>query len=374
MEKELINLCKSFDIQGEFDSIEVISNGHINSTFLVRFKANGETKEYILQKINKHVFKKPEEVMQNIFAVTNHIVTKLKNSAKPYDRKTLIFKPTQSGNLFQIDEYGDYWRISEFIKNSITFNETNDLTVLEETGKAFGEFQQTLTDFPVSQLNIIIPHFHNTINRYEIFKDTLFRDPVSRSSFALSEIQDYLSLEEVATQMYQMQKRGELDLKVTHNDTKCNNVLFDKNTHKHLCVIDLDTVMPGLLGFDFGDAIRFAANSAAEDETDLSKVNIDLNKFKSFTNGFLSAIGSNITENELKTLSLGAITMTIECGLRFLTDFIDGDNYFKIDHPNHNLDRARCQLKLAKEMIAHLPELNAIVEECYNSSQKNFNQ
>lgn len=372
MEQELIDLCNSFNIQGDFDSIDVLSNGHINSTFLVRFKTDDEVKEYILQKINKYVFKNPEEVMQNIFAVTNHIINKKSQSGKDSDRKTLIFKPTQDGQLFQIDAYGDYWRVSEFVKNSTTFNETNDLTVLEETGKAFGEFQQALSDFPVSNLNIIIPHFHNTVNRYEIFKDTLEKDPLGRSSLALSEIQDYLELEEVATQMYQMQKRGELSLKVTHNDTKCNNVLFDKNTHKHLCVIDLDTVMPGLLGFDFGDAIRFAANTAAEDETDLSKVKIDLNKFKSFTQGFLFAIGSSITENELKTLSLGAITMTIECGLRFLTDYIDGDNYFKINHQHHNLDRARCQLKLAKEMIAHLPELNAIVEECYNSSQKNL--
>ena len=370
MEKELIELCKQFNIQGEFDSIEVVSNGHINSTFLIRFLEDGKIKEYILQKINKYVFKNPDEVMQNIFAVTNHIVKKLKDSGKSVDRKALIFKPTQDGNLYKTDDYGDYWRLSEFIPNSVTFNQTNNLTILEETGKAFGEFQRSLTDFSATDLNITIPHFHNTINRYDIFKETLLNDPLDRSVLASDEIQDYLSLEEYATRMYRLQKLGELKLKVTHNDTKCNNVLFDKNSHKHLCVIDLDTVMPGLLGFDYGDAIRFAANTANEDETDLLKVTIDLKKFEAFTKGFLSAIGSSITEKEKETLALGAITMTIECGLRFLTDFIDGDKYFKTDYENHNLDRARCQLKLAKEMLNHLAEMNKIVDECYHCSQK----
>ena len=369
MDKTLLNLCENFNVNGTFDSIKVLSSGHINSTFLVRFNDGGEIKEYILQKINKYVFKNPEQVMENIFNVTEHISKKLKNSGKPNARKVLNFHKTQDGKHFQIDEYGDYWRLYEYVNNSITYNETNNLKVLEETGKAFGEFQQYLTDFPIKDLHIIIPHFHNTVNRYDIFKDTLMHDPVGRSEFASDEIQDFLSLEEIATRMYRMQKRGELPLKVTHNDTKCNNVLFDKDSHNHLCVIDLDTVMPGLLGFDYGDAIRFAANTSKEDETDLSKVTIDLNKFKAFTKGFLEKVGKNLTESEKDTLALGAVTMTLECGVRFLSDYLDGDHYFKTNYPQHNLDRARCQLKLAKEMLNHMPEMTSIVEECFRHMQ-----
>ncbi len=365
MEKELIELCKAFKIDGEFDSIEVINNGHINSTFLVRFNQNGKVKEYVLQKINKYVFKRPEEVMENISGVTKYINEKLKRENKSADRKTLNFKDSENGKPFVVDGYGDYWRVCEFIGNSKTFNETSDLSVIEETGKAFGEFQGLLADFPAEKLNITIPHFHNTPNRYNIFKDAIARNPVSRAESVMEDIESYLALEQTVSQMYGMQKQGELKLKVTHNDTKCNNVLFDKDTKKFLCVIDLDTVMPGLLGFDFGDAIRFIANTGKEDEVDLSKVEVDESKFKAFASGFLNEIGDRISENERKTLVLGSITMTAECGLRFLTDYIDGDNYFKIDYPEHNLVRARCQLKLAKSMLEKQKKLEGVVDSIY---------
>ena len=370
MEKELVELCKAFNIDGEFDSIEIINNGHINSTFLVRFLSDGKIKEYVLQKINQHVFKQPENVMENILGVTSHIMNKLESEGKSIDRKTLSFKLAQDGNPFLVDDYGDYWRVCDFIGHSITFNETKDLSVIEETGKAFGEFQGLLADFPAEQLNITIPHFHNTQNRYDIFKQTLAQNPAGRAEFVLSEIEQYLSLEPVATQMYGMQQNGDLKLKVTHNDTKCNNVLFDSITRKFLCVIDLDTVMPGLLGFDFGDAIRFIANTSAEDETNLSKVEVDIAKFRAFASGFLNEVGDRISEEERSTLVLGAITMTAECGLRFLTDYIDGDNYFKTEYPEHNLDRARCQLKLAQSMLEKRKELEDIVIELSDSKQK----
>ena len=370
MEKALLDLCQNFNISGEFDSIEIVSNGHINSTFLIRFNENGKIKEYILQKLNGHVFKNQGDVMENISAVTEHIINKLESQNKSADRKTLIFKKTDDGTNYKIDEYGDFWRISEFVENSITFNETNNLKILTETGKAFGEFQNYLSDFPAEKLNIILPEFHNTQNRYDIFKKTLKEDPQKRAWRVVLDINDYLMLEGLATQMQRMLESGKLNLKVTHNDTKCNNVLFDKDTFDHLCVIDLDTVMPGLLGFDFGDAIRFAANSASEDETDLSKVTLDLNKYKAFTEGFLSSIGDSITEEEKNTLALGAITMTVECGLRFLTDYIDGDNYFKTEYPTHNLDRARCQLALAKDMIKKYENMKQIVDEYFYISQK----
>ncbi|MBR3885005.1 MAG: phosphotransferase [Clostridia bacterium] len=369
MEKELIELCKAFNIEGEFDSIEVINNGHINSTFLVRFIENGKIKEYVLQKINKYVFKQPENVMENITEVTSYINQKLKNENKSTDRKTLNFKFAKDGNPFVVDEFGDYWRVCDFIGHSITFNETKDLKIIEETGKAFGEFQGLLADFPAEKLNITIPHFHNTPNRYNIFRNTLEKNPLGRAEFVQDEINSYLEIEDIVSKMYAMQKSGDLKLKVTHNDTKCNNVLFDRDSKKFLCVIDLDTVMPGLLGFDFGDAIRFIANTAAEDEADLSKVELDIEKYKAFASGFLNEIGDRISTQEMKTLALGAITMTAECGLRFLTDYIDGDNYFKIAYPEHNLVRARCQLKLAESMLENQKQMEDIVNEIYSSKE-----
>ena len=245
-----------------------------------------------------------------------------------------------------------------------TFDEkADDLGIIEESGKAFGEFQTYLSDYEADALFIAIPHFHNTVNRYRIFKEAIKNDFADRKMGVESEINDFLAFEDLATQMYMMQKSGELKLRVTHNDTKSNNVLFDVNTHEHLAVIDLDTVMPGLCGFDFGDAIRFTANAAAEDEKDLDKVYLDMDKYRAFTKGFVGVVGKSLTEAEIDTLALGALTMTVECGMRFLTDYLDGDKYFGIKYPEHNLDRARCQLKLAKDMVSKLDEMKAIVKE-----------
>jgi thiamine kinase-like enzyme len=334
----------------------------------VTFTHDNKEQKYLLQKINDYVFKQPDKVMENIIDVTTHINHKTK--ASNHAPKTLTFKFAKDGRPFVVDNYGGYWRICEFIENSITFNETQDLSVIKETGKAFGEFQGLLADFPAERLNIIIPHFHNTPNRYEIFKTILQQNPVQRAELVTEEIEEFLKLEPIATQMYAMQKKGDLKLKVTHNDTKCNNVLYDADTKKFLCVIDLDTVMPGLLGFDFGDAIRFIANTSAEDETNLSKVEVDTEKFKAFTSGFLSEVSGKISEQEKNTLVLGAITMTTECGLRFLTDYLDGDNYFKTAYAEHNLDRARCQLKLAKSMLKNQKAMEDIVNELFSASQK----
>ena len=222
-----------------------------------------------------------------------------------------------------------------------------------------------LADFPVQDLNIVIPHFHNTVLRYETFENSVRRNETGRADGVKDEIQKYLSLKEIATKMYKMQRAGELPLKVTHNDTKCNNVLFDKTTFRHLSVIDLDTVMPGLVGFDFGDAIRFTANTCDEDEKDVSIVKLDMDKFEAFTRGFLSAVGQALSENEKNTLALGAVTMTVECGMRFLTDYLDGDKYFKISREEQNLDRARCQLALAEDMITRIDEMNAVVDKYF---------
>lgn len=362
MKSQVLELCSHFNTEGSYVSHKVVSNGHINSTFVVQFENEGKRKGYILQKINKYVFKKPNEVMENISNATNFIKDKLRKNGLKTSKRVMSFLKSNNGNYYHVDNNGDYWRMSKFIDNSITFNKTDDLFVLEETGKAFGDFQNLLSDFPIEKLNITIPHFHNTINRYEIFEDAIEKDYANRVSNCLEEIEQYRNLKCVATKMYKMQKKGLLSLRVTHNDTKCNNVLYDADTKHYLCAIDLDTVMPGLVGFDFGDAIRFGANSCDEDEEDLSKVYLDLNKFSAFTKGFLSKTNNSLTQTEINTLSLGAITMTIECGLRFLTDYIEGDNYFKIDYCDQNLNRAKCQLALAKDMLNKYQQMNEIVE------------
>jgi len=366
MQQGILQLCKDFNIKGNLVNFKIFKSGHINTTLLVRFEHDGEIKEYVLQKINKYVFKNPEDVMHNISNVTKHIKNKIKANGQSPDRKVLNFLTSSNGCPYTVDDNGDYWRMYEFINKSITYDKTDDLSVLEQTGKAFGEFQQLLDDYPAENLKAIIPNFHNTINRYRIFKSVLNEDPVGRAEEVSQEIQEYVNLAKIATRICKMQAQGQLPLRVTHNDTKLNNVLIDNQTGEYLCVIDLDTIMPGMVCFDFGDAVRFAANTCDEDETDLSKVKLDFYKFEALAKGFLSRVGSSLTDNEKKTLSLGAITMTIECGLRFLTDYIDGDNYFKIDYPQHNLDRARCQLALAKDMINNYYLMQDIVNQYCN--------
>lgn len=357
------SICRRFGITGEYRNFEILTNGHINTSFKVYFFRGGEIKDYCLQRINSYVFKNPIEVMDNISTVTEYIRSEIKSTGITAKRLVLHFQSVKDGKYYLEGPLGGFWRCSRFIDDSITYNSTDNLKVIEESGKAFGDFQLKLADFRVEQLNIVIPHFHNTVMRYGAFDDAVKADEAGRAESVKAEIAAFKELEEVATEMYKMQKRGELPLRVTHNDTKCNNVLFDKDSGEYLCVIDLDTVMPGLVGFDFGDAVRFIANSAEEDETDLDKVRIDLNKYEAFAKGFIGKVKNALTDNEKKTLSLGAITMTTECGVRFLTDYLNGDVYFKTAYPEHNLDRARCQLKLAQNMLDRYDEMKKIVEK-----------
>ncbi len=356
-------ICRKFLIRGEYKSFEEISCGHINHTLKVFYVRGGEIKTYILQRINTYVFKRPEEIMYNVVGVTEYIRKKIKKIYPTAKRNVLHYQHTENGDYFLYDEEGGFWRCYRFIEDSEAVDYTDDLNMISEMGKAFGDFQNYLADYPVKKLFIVIPHFHNTVNRYENFRKAVKADEVKRAAGVKSEIDDYFSLEDTATKMYKMQVAGELPLRVTHNDTKSNNVLLDIKTHAHLAVIDLDTVMPGLVGFDFGDAIRFTANTAAEDEKNLTKVRLDLDKFRAFAEGFVGSVRESLTEPEKDTLALGAITMTVECGMRFLTDYLEGDKYFGIHYDEHNLDRARCQLALAKDMVKHYDEMKAIVKE-----------
>ena len=363
MNKKIDEMMIKFNKSGNVVGHKVFNSGHINNTVLVYVDEEGKCNKYVLQRINTNVFNRPEEVMENIANVTRYVGRQLENQGISSKGRVLNFSMADNGKYFAIDSTGGYWRLYDFIDNSVTFD-TADNNVLFETGRAFGEFQTLLKDYPSHELYETIPDFHNTPKRYVKFKQVLLADPCNRVQYVHPEISQYLALESVVSRMQKMLDAGRLPLRVTHNDTKCNNVLFDDKTYKYLCVIDLDTVMPGLAGFDFGDAVRFATNTCAEDCRDLESIKVDLDKFRAFTQGFVNEVGGALTKEEIDTLVLGAITMTTECGLRFLTDFLDGDNYFKIEYPQQNLDRARCQLKLAKEMLQHKNEMEKIVQEC----------
>ncbi len=359
----IVEVCKRFCIEGEYRGYEVISGGHINKTYRVDFFRRGELKDYIVQCVNTYVFRDPIAVMKNISSVTEYIRAKIKATGVSAKRKVLHYAKTDEGKYYTVLEDGSFWRCYRYIDDSVSFMQTDDLFVIEESGKAFGEFQTQLVDFPVEQLNIVIPHFHNTIRRYEALYESAKKDEAGRLSEVLELLEGYKNLEALATKPYCLQRENVLPLRVTHNDTKTSNVLFDEATKKRLSVIDLDTVMPGLIAFDFGDAIRVAASTVDEDEKDLSKVALDLQKYEAFTRGFVGAVKDMLLDAEKQTLALGALAMTVECGARFLTDYLNGDKYFRVHYPDQNLARAKCHLVLAKDMERKLQQMQDIVDK-----------
>ncbi len=362
-EKQILEVCRRFGLSGEYRSFEIINSGHINSTYRVCFFRNGERKDYILQWVNTYVFQDPVAVMDNISSVTEYIRAKIKEKQATAKRNVLHYATTEDGKYYTYMPDGGFWRCYRYIDESVCFEYTEDLKVVEESGVAFGEFQLYLADYPVEKLNIVIPHFHNTVRRYQAFRDAMEENAVGRKAEVEEDIAAYMELEEIATKPYRLQKAGVLPLRVTHNDTKTSNILFDAKTLQHLSVIDLDTVMPGLVAFDFGDAIRVAASTAAEDEKDLTKVALDVSRYEAFTRGFVTTLKNVMTPDEKKTLALGAIAMTTECGVRFLTDYLNGDKYFRVHYPKQNLVRARCQLKLAQDMVRQLDKMQEIVDK-----------
>lgn len=366
-EQQILEVCKRFNIAGEYRYYEVLNSGHINTTYCVYYFRNNEIKDYILQCVNTYVFKNPIEVMENIANVTEYIRAKIKQVKKTAKRDVLHYSRTEDGSYYTFLDDGGFWRCCRFIDDSVCFTETDNLKVIEESGKAFGEFQLYLADYPVEKLHIVIPHFHNTVNRYEQFREAIQNDEVGRRANVEELINGYLELEDIATKLYKLQKAGVLPLRVTHNDTKISNVMFDVKTLTHLSVIDLDTVMPGLVAFDFGDAIRVVGSTAAEDEQDTGKIALDIEKYDAFAKGFVTSLKDILLDDEKKTLALGAVAMTVECGIRFLGDYLNGDKYFKIHYPEHNLVRAKGHLVLANDMIKHLDEMQKIVDKYFEA-------
>ena len=343
----------AFCMEGNPVSCRPIGNGHINSTLKVETDTGAE---YVLQKINRYVFKDPVSLMRNAGSITDYIRQRVDDP-----RPALHFITTHDGQFYHQDEDGEFWRMYDFVGGfSLDAPECED--DFYQSALAFGRFQQLLSDYPAETLAETIPEFHNTVDRYRQFKEAVQADPIGRLAGVREDVEFLLAREERGTQLQRMREAGELPLRVTHNDTKLNNVLLDKKTRKSLCVLDLDTVMPGLSAHDFGDSIRFGAATAAEDEPDLSKVEMDLHLFEVYTRGFLEAAVS-LTDKEVEVLPLGAYVMTLEVATRFLKDYLEGDLYFKVAYPEHNLIRARTQMKLVADMEKKMDEMERIVAE-----------
>lgn len=357
MQKEF-EILSNFALDGTPVSLKPLGCGHINSTYLVKCD-NGN--KYNFQKINNHVFKDVDALMNNIDSVTSfHKQKIIKNGGNP-NKETLTVIKTKNGKNYYKENDDAYWRVYLFVDDVITPRVIENPDHFYSAGKAFGKFQKLLADFPAEELAETIPNFHNTVSRYANFEAQIAANRSGRANEAQAEIAFARKYKWLSEELYPLIAKGELPLRVTHNDTKLNNVLLDKETGNPVCVIDLDTVMPGLSLYDYGDSIRFGTNPAEEDEKDLSKVYCDLVLFEKYTKGFLEECGSTLTKKEIELLPISALVMTYECGIRFLADFVDGDHYFHTERPEHNLDRARTQFKLVADMEAKLPEMKAIV-------------
>ena len=354
------DVLKNFCLQGGVVSCEPYGCGHINRTYLVVTDCG---KRYILQGLSTVAFKDIPGLMENVGAVTRHLAKKVSE-----ERGCLHLVPTVDGADYYHDGAQGYWRVYDFVEDSLCLQAPETPEDFYQSAVAFGTFQRQLADFPAETLHETIENFHNTPDRYAKFKAVLAEDRLGRAKNAQYEIEEFLKREADGATLMNMLHECKLPLRVTHNDTKLNNVMLDAQTRKPLCVIDLDTVMPGLLAFDFGDSIRFGAASAAEDEKDLSKMQMRLDRFRVFTRGYASTC-PGLTKTELALLPLGAKTMTMECGVRFLTDYLDGDHYFSVHREGHNLDRCRTQFKLVADMESKWDEMQKIVAEETESKQ-----
>ncbi len=353
----------NFTFRGTLIDFRSYGNGHINDTFLVRFKDNGKTRKYILQRLNDNVFKKPAEVMSNIVGVTEHIKKILKKKGGDTERGVLTVIKSCDGKPYFIDGYGSFWRAFVFISDCVSLDLPEDENDFYQSAVAFGEFQNMLSTYPAETLFETIPDFHNTPKRYENFLKAVENDSCGRAADVQGEIEFVKSRREFMSVLEDSYKSGRIIKRVTHNDTKMNNVMLDKDTREAICVLDLDTIMPGYSVTDFGDSIRFGASTAAEDEKDLSKVSFSIPLFETYTRGYLKGCGGTLTDNEIELLPTGAKMMTLECGMRFLTDYLEGDTYFKTAYDDHNLVRCRTQFKLVSEMEKHWDELQKIVNK-----------
>lgn len=361
---QIDEVIAAFATEGKVIDHKPYGNGHINDTFLITCQLpEGKTKRYVLQRMNHSIFKNPGQLMENLVNVTEYLRKVIQTQGGDPDRETLNVVKTQKGENYYEDSCHNYWRMVLYIEKTICLEQVESEKDFYDCGVAFGNFQRMLADYPSEKLYETIPNFHNTPSRFRDFQKAVQEDKMGRAAQVKEEIEFALAREKDTSVLVDLLAEGKLPLRVTHNDTKLNNILFDEDTRKAICIIDLDTVMPGLSHYDFGDSIRTGASTGAEDEQDLSKIEMDLSMFEIFTKGFLEGCGGSLTEKEIEMLPMGAKLMTYECGIRFLADYLEGDVYYKIHREHHNLDRARTQFKLVADMEAKWDQMMAIVEK-----------
>ena len=362
--KKIYDIASNFQFEGNLMFAEPWGNGHINDTYLLTYEIGkmGYIR-VILQKMNKKVFPRPVELMENIVNITVFLHKKIEErGGNPY-RETLNVIPTKDGMPYYVDAEGEYWRSFVYITDATCYEVVEHAEDFYQSGLAFGHFQCLLADFPAEKLHETIENFHNTKVRMETFKKAVEEDLAGRACKVEKEIQFVLDREHEAGFFTDLIEKNELPIRVTHNDTKLNNIMIDNDSRQGICVIDLDTTMPGLAMYDFGDSIRFGASTGEEDEKDLNKVSCSMELFEVYTKGFIEGCEGKLTRRELELLPMGAKIMTYECGMRFLADYPQNDIYFKISREEHNLDRARTQFKLVADMESKWDQMHAIVKK-----------
>jgi Phosphotransferase enzyme family len=362
-QRDIALVAAAFAIEGRFLEAAPYGNGHINETYASVFETSSGKKRFIHQRINEGIFQDVAGLMDNVLRVTEHVAAKAENMGLDPRRYALTVIPTTDGRSFWRDSDGGPWRTYIFIEDAVTYETVENLDHVENASRAFGEFQKQLADVPGKRLVETIPDFHHTRKRFENFKAAVKRDAQNRAAEVQAEIDFVLAREADCSRLVDMLERGELPERITHNDTKLNNVMLDPESGAAICIIDLDTCMPGLTAYDFGDSIRIGASTAAEDEQDLSKVSMNLDMFERITRGYLDAAREFLTPKEIEVLAFSGKLLTLECGSRFLADHLDGDNYFRIHREGHNLDRCRTQFKMVADMEAAMDQMESIVRK-----------
>lgn len=362
--RNLEDALYAFGFGPQCSYVKPFGEGHINETYAVYMPVDGEDEfSYILQRVNRNVFKDPAGVMENIFGVTEYLRNVIREEGGDPDRETLSCIKTKNGCTYFEDNEGQPWRCYNYISNSVCYQLVEEPEQFYQSGSSFGHFLKQLGNYPASSLKETIPDFHNTVKRFENFQKALRRDIKNRAVSCRQEIAFALDRKKDCKILVEQQENGTLPLRVTHNDTKLNNILFDADTGRGLCIIDLDTIMPGLAANDFGDSIRFGAATAEEDERDLNRVHFDISLYELYVKGYLEATKDVLIPEEVESLPWGARLMTLECGIRFLTDYLEGDTYFKTAYPEHNLIRARTQFRLVDEMEQQFERMKEIVKK-----------
>ncbi|MHC4203402.1 MAG: phosphotransferase enzyme family protein [Planctomycetota bacterium] len=365
MEHDIKSIAENFNLAGKLIQYEPFGSGHINDTYCLTCEKDNRQIHYILQRINHEVFKNPPQMMENIRRVTNHIRRKLQKQQNKLTSRQLVVIDTKDGADFCRDDYGNYWRLYNRIENAITYDTIESPELAYEAARMFGKFAAMLTDLPGPPLHETIPDFHTTPKRFKTFQEVLRQDPCNKAKDAGAEIDFVLENTRICDVLLNHVAKGEIPVRITHNDTKINNVLLDEKTHKGVCVIDLDTVMPGLSLYDFGDMVRTATNPAEEDERDLSKVTMRMPIFEMLLRGFAEETYTFLTPTEKKNMVFAGKLITFEQMIRFLVDHLAGDIYYKIHHKDHNLDRCRTQMKMVQSITAQEERMNTLAESVF---------